>query len=80
MNRSPLFIIGLNKIIGRTMRQLQLSTGYRREMLAIVIKWLNMARVDWREGFTEAAHHDLACAIEWLRVARNDALCRVMDA
>jgi len=80
MNRSPLFLIGLNKIIGRTMRQLQLSTGYRREMLTVVIKWLNKARVDWREGFSEAAYHDLACAIEWTRVARNDALCRVMDA
>lgn len=72
MNRSPIsFIALLNRIIGRTMRQLQLNSGATRDFLKSAVVWLNRSRRFAKEGHMATAKFCLEAAM--VRVANAKA-------
>lgn len=70
MNNSE-FLANLNKIIGQTMRRIQLTTGAMRDYLQRVMKWLNMARQSIKRGWRRVAESDFRLALMWLRHGRR---------
>jgi hypothetical protein len=65
------FLAHLNKIIGQTMRRLQLTQGPLRAYLQRVMKWLNMARQSLKRGWRKVAESDFRFALMWLRHGRR---------
>lgn len=50
MNHSPLILRRINKLIGQAMRQAQLMTGNELILIRSAIKWLNIARKEYKAG------------------------------
>lgn len=75
MKHSPIFSLRLNKLIGRTMRQLQLAKdGFIRFCLRWAVKWLNAARSALRRGDDvgrETAMRRVGYALGDIRAANN---------
>lgn len=69
MNRNPLILRRINKLIGQAMRQLQLSNGQRKAYLRWTICYLNLARVAYKRGEHQFIHGRLDCALANLRWA-----------
>lgn len=64
------FLANLNKIIGQTMRRLQLTSGTMKEYLRRVIRWLNRARASIKKGFRRTAESDFRLAFDLLKAGR----------
>ena len=65
------FLINLNKIIGQTLRRMQLTQGIMRDYLQRVMKWLNCARSAIKQGRRTLAESDFRFALMWLREGRK---------
>lgn len=64
------FLSQLNSIIGKTLRQIQLTTGPMKENLRIVAKWLLSARKALYLGFRTLAVSDFRMALTVLRIGK----------
>jgi hypothetical protein len=65
------FLAHLNKVIGQTMRRLQLTSGPMREHLRAVVRWLNRARASIKKGFRRTAESDFRLAFDLLKAGRS---------
>lgn len=61
----------LNKLIGRTMRRIQLANGYSKDCLRSALRWLNLARRELAMGLIAEATDSLEMAMERVRWARR---------
>lgn len=64
------FLANLNRIIGQTMRRIQLTDGPMRDYLRLVMKWLNYAKASLKRGWRRVAESDFRIALSWLRTGR----------
>jgi hypothetical protein len=79
MNTSPLLLQSLNRLIGITLRQVQLHKGCSPAVLYNLkwaVRWLNLARKSLKRGVTTYFYIHLNSAmreIKWARVAKTVA-------
>lgn len=71
MNKSPVsFVAKLNRILARTMRQLQLHSGASKDFLRCAVRRLNDARRYAKRGFMATAEFCVELALNHVRNAK----------
>ena len=79
MNRSPFTLRRINKLIGQTMRQIQLApkSSMLREYLVWSLRWLNMARKAFHDGIGSSVRTRLELAalnLKWANEAKTEGV------
>lgn len=59
----------LNRLIGQTMTACRKAQGLKRDCLALVLAWLNRARVALRKGYELTYAHNIKVADYYARLA-----------
>jgi hypothetical protein len=59
----------INRLIGQAMTACRKATGFKRDCLALVVAWLNRARIALRKGYELTYAHNVRCADYYARLA-----------